>query len=569
MNKPTALVAVMVFVAALGSTGAVTAASGTSLATDFDSTATDNTTVVVAIGNTSTESGRASLVAANAIANNRNWSVVRVDGRQVSVPIAQTLTQQVRHGRLRSVVVVGVGESKVESVTDDLLNLSATVGGDEITLDVRDQITGDTPGNVLYRAAIQQWNSASAAFLTTTGTGTPAKVGVALANESLAGSPVLGASTDYTDLNATLDYLNVSTVYVTPGVSDDTRDRLRNDGYTVDPSPAGVNLNQAIQSVAIGYAPDTAEDVAVVGGSTHIHAASQVGVGTNATLLVTKSSGQLGSAAKNQLQNLTEVENVYVLGNTEDVSSSVFSSITDATRDNASVDRVTRRHEVSELYLRTNLLVSGYQFGVLTSHVTSSSGDQITVEITNIGYSNVPVVDGVSVKAAWSGNGPISSNPDGHLTASGTWVVTNSDPMDPEDTWEVELEADSFENGGHPHLDYYVETSSGALLGSGDTLLHLLVSTFDPGPVSTPVLVAGAAVAFIAVAYGMVDWAFGGPARRRVSGTLGNLTAKELLLRLVLIIGAVILAIPSDPITDTAGWLLGAVVLAEIALNQR
>lgn len=438
-----------------------------SLASDFDSSTTVTDTVVVAVGDSGTDQGRAAHLAANAIAQRDGYTVIRVPGDgALPYSVVQTLSQRVAHGDLRQAIVVGVGENRTDSVATALTAVGAEVDGKEVTLDVRDQIYGDSPSDLLYRATVQTWSDATAAYVTTTTKTDDQRVTVALSNSESA--PVLGESMGYSDLNATLDYLGVTTVYVSPGVSTSTRDNLRDDGYTVDESPNGVSLDQSVSQVASDYTPTTVEDVVVVSPG-YLPVASQTGSGANATVLVTESSTSLGNATKNKLANLSAVDNVYVLGSDEQVSDEVFSTISNTVRANASTDRIIGHHGTAEMYLRTSLLVSGYTYGVLVSHVSASENGNVTVDVTNIGFSTVLTVDDTSATLSWEGKGIESSSPSG-VVQNGKWVVTNDQDMDPGEQFTVSLQVDSKpDNGGHPYLSYYVG-ESGALIGASGGL---------------------------------------------------------------------------------------------------
>lgn len=519
MERRTALSVATVFlllVSAVGVTAGVSPSG--SLASDFDSSSTDTQTVVVAIGSPDTAQGRASLLAANAIANEHNYSVVRVPDDELPYSLVQTLSQRVEKDNLRHAIVVGVGKNTTDAVATAVTAVGAYVGGDDITLDVQDQITGESASDVLYRAAIQQWDrdSQSTVLLTTTTETDSAKSSIALANASISGTPVLAQSDSYADINATLDYLGANTVYVTPGVSSSTREDLQDDGYTVDESPAGVSLDQSVQKVAAGYAPDTAQDVVIVGEQDHIHAVSQVGGANNSTVLVADNPTTLGSTANAKISGLSAVDDIYVFGNQDDVSSEVFSSVSDNARSAANTSRVTRVHGYTEVYLRASLLTSGYTYGVLTTEARSNE-DNVTVDITNIGYSTVQEIGNSSVTAAWSGD-ITSSSPTGEFS-EGQWVVEHDEAIDPGETFQVTLQADRLDNGGHPELDYYVG-SSDALIGTTGGLSFFqnkfqslagwfvdLVNPLLPGITLDPTAVWVEAVVFVAilvVAFGVV-----------------------------------------------------------------
>lgn len=462
--------ALLLLVSAVGGVAAVSPSN--SLPADFDSSTTTTDTVVVAIGSPDSEAGRASLVAANAIAQENNFTVVRVPDGTLPPSVVQTLSQRVQHDDLRNAIVVGVGQNNTDAVAAAL----TAVGHDGTTLAVEDQITGESASDLLYRASLQSWDSASSAYVTSLTTPDPAKVSLALANGT--SGPVLAQSMGYTDLNATLQHLGVSTVYVTPGVSQSVRDDLTDDGFTVDASPNGITLDQSLAKVSVGYTGDTTEDVVLVGEQDHIYTASQVGSGANSSVLVTNGSS-LGTEVETQLGDLTAVDDVYVLGSSEDVAESVVTDASSAVRANASVSRIDRMHGYTEMYLRTSLLASGYQYGVLASTVEKTE-DNVTVDVTNIGYSTVLEVDNTSVTASWEGDID-SSSPTG-TSDDGQWVVTREESMDPGDTFEVTLEASSLENAGHPEsLDYYVG-SSGALLGASGGLGGFFANLADlPG----------------------------------------------------------------------------------------
>lgn len=508
----TAVAAVLLLLAStVGISGAVT--PDNSLAADFDSSTTTTDTVVVAIGSPANEDGRAALVAANAIASEHNYTVVRVPEGELPASVIQTLSQRVQHDDLRNAIVVGVGQNNTDAVATAL----TAVGYEGTTLTVEDQITGESASDLLYRAALQSWDSTSSVYLTTLTKPDPAKVSLALSNETAGAAPVLAQSMGYADLNATLQHLGVSTVHVTPGISQSTRDDLTTDGFTVDESPGGVSLDQSLQKVSVGYSGNLTEDVVVVGVQKHIYAASQIGSGANSTVLVTEDSSTLGVDAETQLGDFTAVDDVYVIGSTDDVAESVVSSISSTVRANASVSRIDRVHGFTETNLRTSLLASGYKYGVLATSVTQS-GENVTVDVTNIGYSSVLTVDNTSVTTRFSGNIE-GSSPSGSLD-DGDWIVTNDEDMSPGETFTVELEAGNLDNGGHPELDYYYVGSSGALIGAtgglgfffeeiqgfADWLLNLITPWLPDITLDTtdPFVMAGMLAAIVIVAAAVV-----------------------------------------------------------------
>lgn len=438
----------------------VTVISAPASAASFDSSTTATSTVVVSVGDTATEDGRAAMLAANSIADEQGLSVVHANGSSLDPAIVQTLSQRVKYGDLRNVIVVGVGDS-AKQIATQLDNVGAEVGGESVTLDVKDEITADSHSDLLYRATVQQWDSASTVLLTSNTAADAKTVAVSLANDDSFDAPVLAQSSGYSQVNATLNYLDADTVVVTPGVSDDVRQDLKDDGYTVQTSVSGVSLDQPLQDVAAELASNT-EDVIVTSPDKHVHTVAQTSSGAASTVLVTENSSALGAAAENRLANISNANDVYVFGDDETLTDDAFSEVSStAQTDNTS--RVAAEHGVVEGYLRASLLTTGYEYGVLTSWVTQN-GENVTADLTNVGFGTIPEVDNVSVAATWSGDIE-SSTPAGHEDDG--WVVEHHEAISPGETVTVTLQANSIENSGHPQLDYYVESGGGLLSAAG------------------------------------------------------------------------------------------------------
>ncbi|QCC60223.1 hypothetical protein [Natrinema thermotolerans] len=341
----------------------------------------------------------------------------------------QTLSERVDNGDLDEAIVVG---NDLDSAATDLETLG---------IDVTTEIEAAEDRHLLYESAME-WESADSVVLTSKVDSDRATVSAALANDDL--GPVLEQSIGIDDIQSALDSLEAQTVYVTPGVSDSTIGELEAN-YTVDEA----TLNGSPQAVASDLAHDT-EHVAVT-SPTLVHHVSQVGSGENTSLLVTETD-DLGSAVTDTLDAWENTTKVYSTNNPVDVQSHTNASVT-------SIAEFTD--------LRTGLLVS-HEYGVLVSDVEDQGNGNFEVAIRNIGFGTVPELNDNSVTATWSGEN-IESDPSGEWD-DGEYVVQYSEPMEPGETWTVDLSADEVDNQAHPTLDYHIETSDGGLLSSDSSV---------------------------------------------------------------------------------------------------
>lgn len=392
----------------------------------------DSTTVVVAVGDSSTV-----MLTANAIADQHGYSVVRAPENGLNTSTVQALKERKEQGELTDAIVVGV---RTDAVVNDL---NSDVGFD--TVHEIEPDSSDTPARVTYIGSLRQWESASTAFVVANDTTDQRKVAVALGNTT---GPVLSAELDTEDIEGVLNYLGVTTVYVTPEVSDTKRSVL-NESYTVKSSVDGVGLDNTLQTVAGGIA-DAPEEV-VVTTPKHVLETGQFGALTNSSVLVAESSSALGPSAR---KNLTGVSHAYAVG----VDTSVVESET-----SANVTTVG-----SYVDLRTSLLAADYSYPIVVSAV-NDSGQRLSVSLTNIGFASVPVVDNVTVTAKWKGVIQ-SSDPAGEKIGD-FHVVEFHNPLSSGETVDVSLAPERVENGGHPQLEYYAQVPSGdGLLGLGSNV---------------------------------------------------------------------------------------------------
>ena len=460
-KKALALVAVLFVV--LSGAGVATAVSpGSTLADDFDSSTTDDTTVVVAVGDPGTEDGRAAMLAANAIAADGNHSVVRVPNS--SVPVGTTvraLGQQYNHGDLENAIVVGVGQDNVEGVASAI----DQIGDDDGTIAVQDQIYASSASDLLEQATLQTWTSDSSELLVTTSTQSDVtKSVVAYSNDTFAGTPVVAASSGFDSVDALGESLGASTVYVTPGVSDGLRDDLSNDGYTVKTQVEGVTFDQSVEDFSVGLVGNSTEDVAFTSDPTDTLIGSQVGSGGSSGLIVGEGGDSLSSNTSTKFGNLGSLQDVYVLGDESTVSDALLSDISSSAQSSANVSCVTANTD-AQLSLRVNFLTSGYNKGVLVSSVDVAN-DNATVTITNIGYSTVEPL-GSDVRALYDET-DITTSPSGE-TVGDRYAVSLSGDIDPTDTREFTITDGSVDKGGHPDdLDYNVRLAGGGSISAGD-----------------------------------------------------------------------------------------------------
>lgn len=287
-----------------------------------------------------------------------------------------------------------------------------------------------------YTAALQAWDSSDDLYLYTEAD--REEVNLALRAE---GAPVLPASTNETDRESVLEYLGVETIYVSPRVSSDVRTDL-SQNYTVQESVAGESLDQSVQNISQAYATGDAPVVAV--DETH--------------------SLTMGS-----------IDGDLIVGPTENADYG------------AGVENGT---QLSHPRLQGHLLAANYTNGLIVSSVTSTEGE-LDVMMTNIGFNGIPVVDGQSLQASWTGT-VLDSTPSGE-SVDGEYRVTNDERMEPGDEFEVELSVQQVENGGHPQLDYYLETAGG-LISSDDSSLDLPFVDFSPPAWLIVAFAAGAAL---------------------------------------------------------------------------
>ena len=506
----------------------VVSSTGVAVGAASDST---STTTVVAVGDSPE-----ALLAANAIANANDYSIVRVPSEGFTPHARQVLTDRTEHGDLSQAVVVG---SNISSVVSELQS---------VDISVSDQIEADNSGQLLHDAAVQQWNSADAAFITSNATSDYRKVALALTNDTVGDIPVVSES----EYSGVLSYLGASTVYVAPGVSQETRDDL-SASYTVKTAPANVSLEQSLQEVAAGYASDS--DTVAVAHPQNVLLGAQFGAMDSASVIVSENESSLGTEAKTTLQKQSTNTTTYVVGD-----SVPSSGVTDA-----APGTVWSLQEYPGL--RSHLAVVDYPYGVLVSSVDKVSNGKYDVGVTNIGFSEIPSPEGEPISLRWEGD-IIGSEPSGTHTDNG-YVVTHTASMSSGDSFQVRLEASSVSNGGHPYLNYYVETDSGGLVSSGNAELALPFDSNNPSRVAIVAVVVATAVIGGAV-YNVIRQKR--PRRRSEAGPRrlgGSVLTMENGMRVVVLgVGLAMMAIPDPlPLVDELAISAG-MMLVEFAVIQ-
>lgn len=372
--------------------------SGVAVADDVEST----DTVVVAVGDSSAQ------LAANAIANRHGYTVVHSSVDGLSVQAQQTLHEL----DVDRAVVVG---DDIRVTTNDLQSMD---------IDVVDQVSADTDGALFYRATLQQWSSASAAFVTSNDTTDRRKVAVALD-----GSPVLDERVGTPDITETLSYLGVSKVYVTPGVSTETRNALSDD-YTVTTTVGSTDLEKSLSGVSRDLASD-GDDI-VVTDKEHVMDIAEIGVRANGSVVVGPSAQEYPSSR------------VYVVG-----------------YDSSDLEIATER-EFTAPDLGLTVWNTAYSGPVLVSYAERTGDDAYDIDIRNIGTQPVATTDAYSVRASWSGTIE-GSNPNGTQDGD-SYVVTWNESVETGDTLSVVLTVNRVSNQGHPNLRYH-GTTTGSIIG--------------------------------------------------------------------------------------------------------
>lgn len=482
MKKKILMVA-MVATLVLGATGGAAAVTpANSISANYHSTSSN--TVVVYYGNMSQRGGRATAVAADSIAAHNNATIIQVSSSSLSPQVIETLSQQIKNGGLRKAIIVGENQTKADAVATAVSQIGAKTGGSTTKLSVQNEISGSSANDVLKEAAIQGWSSSNTMFVGGTTQAQTRREAILQADSGIRGLPVMADGSGYNTINNTASVLGVSKIYVGPDVSSALKSKFTNHGYTVNSTPGGVDLSQSNSNISAAYTANNTADVDVAPPSL-TYVSSQVGSGTNSSLLTTASATSVGGSVKTKLQNLGNDSQVYVLGDSNDLGDTPFSTIAHNAPNNTT--RISRTQGITQMSLRTELLTSGYKYGVLTSYV-SHSGQTYNVHVTNIGYSTINKVGNESATLKWNGDGGSvqSSTPNGS-NVNGNYVIHVKKRIDPGTTRTVNVTASSLSNGGTPEIHYYLGSSGGFIGTSSYFTLFLNSVQKLPGWLKTQV----------------------------------------------------------------------------------